>query len=678
MTEPRPAEPARPRLVRQGLELGQKLLPLLAGSAHYYHLDPADWHSVLHGIKSLGLTLVDTYVPWDLHETNGDFDFGRVDPRLDVRRFLGLAQQEGLYAIVRPGPHVNAELTRFGLPERIVWDEEIMARSPSGAPVVLPVPPLAFPVPSYASRKFMKEVEAWYQRVADELGELCFPNGPIVMLQVDNEGAMYFRDGVFEQDYHSDAIESYRAYLKVKYESLEEVRRLYKNPALRLSKAQPPDRLSTTTISALTPTLDWALHNELMVARSLAQMASMLRSRFPNVPLSHNLPPGWDRSVLDPTLLERDIDLVGADYYHRANTDQRRTIFETTSDLASRADTLCRPAYAAELGAGFPPYFEALSEGDSAFGAMCALAYGINAFNVYMAVDRDRWVGAPLDAHGRPTSFASFFERLIAAVERTSLHSLRRHTQVRLVVPRVVRRLNRALHCFGPLGPTLFGALGASPTKSLLENEFGMASSVAMDTARFVELLSTLLHESHVPFSLYCAEHVDVGSFNGHWSIVLSNSSLAPDFRERVFAAMAKGKAVTLAPHFPDLDEDLRPHAVTPSLPPSPSGIPPLLGLHPPAIRRAVQTALRVLKLGRELLTPTELYGSLLSDSEGTPKVAFIINPTDDDIAASWSFDRDVRARDALSGTAVDISERALKLLIGKRSVSMLELDWLS
>ena len=128
-----------------------------------------------------------------------------------------------------------------------------------------------------------------------------------------------------------------------------------------------------------------------MVARSLARMASLLRDCFPGIVISHNLPPGWDRSVLDPGLLERDMDLVGADYYHRANTDQRRTIFETTSDLTCRADALGRPAYAAELGAGFPPYFEALTESDSAFSALSALAYGINAFNVYMAVDRDRW-----------------------------------------------------------------------------------------------------------------------------------------------------------------------------------------------------------------------------------------------------------------------------------------------
>ena len=62
-----------------------------------------------------------------------------------------------MHVIVRPGPHINAELTYFGLPERVVWDRECQARTPRDNPVILPIVPVAFPVPSYASDAFLDE-----------------------------------------------------------------------------------------------------------------------------------------------------------------------------------------------------------------------------------------------------------------------------------------------------------------------------------------------------------------------------------------------------------------------------------------------------------------------------------------------------------------------------------------
>ncbi|MGC4094277.1 MAG: beta-galactosidase [Polyangiaceae bacterium] len=209
---PRKAEenrknPGRARLCRAGITLGERTLPLLAGSVHYFRLDPADWRPALEALQELGLGIVDTYIPWGVHELSaGVYDFGERDPKLDIVSFLRLAGELGLVAFVRPGPHINAELTHFGIPERIIWDPECQARSARGRAVVLPVPPLAFPVPSYASKKFMSEAAHWLAAIGERLAPLCYPHGPIVLCQVDNEGAMYFRDGVYDQDYHPDSI----------------------------------------------------------------------------------------------------------------------------------------------------------------------------------------------------------------------------------------------------------------------------------------------------------------------------------------------------------------------------------------------------------------------------------------------------------------------------------------
>src|SRR6185369_6693701 len=157
-------------------------------------------------------------------------------------RFLGMIHERGMLAIVRPGPHINAELTYFGLPERIVWDSACQAKTPKGNPVMLPIVPVAFPVPSYASESFHEEVERWFEACIPLLAPLRHPDGPIVMVQVDNEGALYFRDGAYDQDYHPDAIRLFRSFLKAKYADDVSLQTAWNNPEIQLENAPAPVR----------------------------------------------------------------------------------------------------------------------------------------------------------------------------------------------------------------------------------------------------------------------------------------------------------------------------------------------------------------------------------------------------------------------------------------------------
>ncbi|HTJ84302.1 MAG TPA: beta-galactosidase, partial [Polyangiaceae bacterium] len=141
---PEDAPPKKVRLVREGLDVGGEIVPLYAGSVHYWRLDPKCWRACLAATKGLGLGVVDTYVPWAVHELSpGMFDFGERNPAHDVAKFVATAGELGLKVIVRPGPHINAELTHFGIPERVVWDPACQARSPQGNPVMLPMLPQA-------------------------------------------------------------------------------------------------------------------------------------------------------------------------------------------------------------------------------------------------------------------------------------------------------------------------------------------------------------------------------------------------------------------------------------------------------------------------------------------------------------------------------------------------------
>ncbi len=374
------------------MRLGSELVPLYAASVHYWRLDPAVWRPALDAVKRLGFRLVDTYVPWGIHEiAQGHYEFGRADPKLDVARFVTLAGKLGMNVIVRPGPHINAELTWFGLPERVVWDADCQARSAQGNPVVLPVPPLAFPVPSYASEAFHVEVADWYAAVGGEIGRLCWPDGPIVMVQVDNEGAMYFRDGVYDQDYHPDSIRGYRRFLQKKYSRVETLRRVHSGADLTFAKLEPPRSLDAKTAEELAPHLDWAEWQEQLLADALSRMReSLSASGFGRVPISHNLPLGEGATPLDPERIGKAVDLLGLDYYHAASPPQRAEIARRTSELSARSAARGHPSFACELGAGFPPFFPPLSDLDNAFTVLGALAHGLRGFNVYMAVERDR------------------------------------------------------------------------------------------------------------------------------------------------------------------------------------------------------------------------------------------------------------------------------------------------
>ena len=62
------------------------------------------------------------------------------------------------------------------------------------------------------------------------------------MLQVDNEGALYFRDGPYDQDYHPDAIRLFRTFLREKYSSVKTLREAWNDATLTFATVTPPVR----------------------------------------------------------------------------------------------------------------------------------------------------------------------------------------------------------------------------------------------------------------------------------------------------------------------------------------------------------------------------------------------------------------------------------------------------
>ena len=159
------------------------------------------------------------------------------------------------------------------------------------------------------------------------------------------------------------------------------------------------------------------------------------------------------------------------------------------------------------MGAGLPPFFFPIpDEVDNQFTVLTALAYGLRGFNIYMAVERDRWIGAPIDRAGARSPFAEFWQKLIAALEEVRFHELiatsagaHRHARLRSGVS------NRALHAFSPATPALFAVLGSGSHESCFEDDFGLGGAVARRGRRVHRDASSAPAQPHgVPFA-----HVD-------------------------------------------------------------------------------------------------------------------------------------------------------------------------
>ncbi|HET7545024.1 MAG TPA: beta-galactosidase [Polyangiaceae bacterium] len=669
------APPQRVNLSARGLRLGEREVPLISGSVHYWRLDPREWLAALSALQSMGIEIVDVYLPWGVHEQNdGSLDFGTRDARLDAVRFLRLAHSLGLLAIVRPGPHINAELTFFGIPERVIWSRDCQARSPRGMPVVLPVPPLAFPVPSYASVAFLDEADRWLEAVAEQLAPLVWPNGPIVLCQVDNEGALYFRDGVYDQDHHPDAVATYRAFLLHKYGSIERIREVLHDPAADLAKLLPPARFSANSPLDLARHLDAAEAQEEIIARAFLRMKETLQQAgLAGIPTMHNLPFGEGSTPLDPERVNRVVELLGLDYYHVASETTRAEIARRTSDLVVRARARGYAPFACELGAGFPPFFPPISEADSAFTALTALAYGLRGFNIYMAVERDRWIGAPIDRHGRRRPFADFWERLVAALERLDFFGLNIRAAVHIVVPRNLRRLARVLHAFGPVTLAAFHVSGGGAEEACFEDDFGMGSPVVIDAWQFVKRLESALSAERIPYAVVAGDLTEQALQQGRWTVVACAGGLEQEIREPLTRAMEAGRAISIGPYPVERDAIFQPLR-EPFRTVTGGSVPDALDLDESALRAAVRAAKVALELPSIECSPEGISVTIHHDDAGQARVAFVINPTARALRAELSLPGIGRAVDALDGSEFRAKQGRFELPLPPYTVRLFEL----
>lgn len=154
--------------------LDGKPFQMISGEMHPARIPAEYWQHRIRMAKAMGCNTISAYIFWNYHEIEeGVFDFSTWNR--DLARFVSIAQEEGLWVILRPGPYVCAEWDFGGMPTYLLKWPDIKVRC--------------------MDPRYMSAAERWIVALAKELKPMQITQGgPVLMLQIENEYGSYGND----------------------------------------------------------------------------------------------------------------------------------------------------------------------------------------------------------------------------------------------------------------------------------------------------------------------------------------------------------------------------------------------------------------------------------------------------------------------------------------------------
>jgi beta-galactosidase len=147
------------------------------GEIHAARVPKEYWRHRLQMAKAMGLNTVCAYLFWNMHEPKpGEYVW---TGQADAAEFCRIAQEEGLWVILRPGPYACAEWEMGGTPWWLLKEDEnvkLRTRDPH----------------------YLDPAVAYLKEVGRVLGPLQITHGgPIIMAQVENEYGFFGKDAEY-------------------------------------------------------------------------------------------------------------------------------------------------------------------------------------------------------------------------------------------------------------------------------------------------------------------------------------------------------------------------------------------------------------------------------------------------------------------------------------------------
>ncbi|MCE9558470.1 MAG: beta-galactosidase, partial [Armatimonadetes bacterium] len=153
--------------------LNGKPFTFRSGEMHPSRIPYQYWRQRIQMAKACGLNSLGVYIMWNMHEPEkGKFSFSGQN---DIAKFCKIAQEEGLYVILRPGPYVCAEWDFGGFPYWLLTEPGMTIRA--------------------NNKPFLDRVGIYFKQLAKQLLPHEIQNGGnILMTQVENEYGSYGND----------------------------------------------------------------------------------------------------------------------------------------------------------------------------------------------------------------------------------------------------------------------------------------------------------------------------------------------------------------------------------------------------------------------------------------------------------------------------------------------------
>ena len=165
---------------------GQRL-QIRCGEIHAARVPKEYWRHRLQMAKAMGLNTVCAYLFWNLHEPKpGEFNWSG---QADDAEFCRIAQEEGLWVILRPGPYACAEWEMGGTPWWMLKNDGIKLRS--------------------RDPRYLEPAKKYLQEVGRVLApQQITHGGNIIMVQVENEYGFFGKDAQYVDELRKSLVDA--------------------------------------------------------------------------------------------------------------------------------------------------------------------------------------------------------------------------------------------------------------------------------------------------------------------------------------------------------------------------------------------------------------------------------------------------------------------------------------